>query len=174
MGRRLVVEEKMDGANSAVSFSSDGRLLLQSRGHYLVGGVRERQFHLFKTWAHRYTGELWEVLADRYIMYGEWLYAKHTIFYTDLPHYFLEFDLYDKTNSEFLSTVRRRGVLEKLPFVASVRVIYEGQVKTLRDLTSLIGPSAFISAGTVIACAPSAERKIWIAHRHLKRLMPVC
>src|SRR5260370_28121950 len=117
MGRRLVVEEKMDGANSAVSFSSDGRLLLQSRGHYLTGGVRERQFHLFKTWAHRYTGELWEVLADRYIMYGEWLYAKHTIFYTNLPHYFLEFDLYDKSTGEFLSTRRRHDVLEKLPFV---------------------------------------------------------
>src|SRR5215472_547697 len=33
-GRFLVVEEKMDGANSAVSFSPEGALLLQSRGHY--------------------------------------------------------------------------------------------------------------------------------------------
>src|SRR5205807_2014548 len=32
-------------------------------------------------------------LTDRYILYGEWLYAKHTVFYTDLPHYFLEFDI---------------------------------------------------------------------------------
>jgi hypothetical protein len=56
--RHLVIEEKMDGANSAVSFDSAGHLLLQSRGHYLVGGPREKQFHLFKTWAHRYTMEL--------------------------------------------------------------------------------------------------------------------
>ncbi|HEU5226173.1 MAG TPA: RNA ligase family protein, partial [Ktedonobacteraceae bacterium] len=84
-GRHLIVEEKMDGANSAISFDANGKLFLQSRGHYLVGGPREAQFHLFKTWAHRYTTELWEALTDRYVMYGEWLYAKHTIFYTDLP-----------------------------------------------------------------------------------------
>ena len=41
-GRNLAVEEKCDGANSAVSFSADGELLLQSRGHYLTGGYRER------------------------------------------------------------------------------------------------------------------------------------
>ena len=50
-GRRLVVEEKLDGANSAVSFGEDGRLLLQSRGHFLDGGPRERHFALFKAWA---------------------------------------------------------------------------------------------------------------------------
>jgi hypothetical protein len=31
-GRYLVVEEKLDGANTAVSFSADGELRLQSRG----------------------------------------------------------------------------------------------------------------------------------------------
>src|SRR5260370_3922447 len=41
-GRHLVVEEKMDGANSAMSFRADGRLQLQSRGHYLSGGEREK------------------------------------------------------------------------------------------------------------------------------------
>ena len=39
-GRHLVVEEKIDGANAAISFDSGGRLLLQSRGHYLTGGPR--------------------------------------------------------------------------------------------------------------------------------------
>lgn len=143
-GRHLVVEEKMDGANSAVSFSEDGRLQLQSRGHYLTGGEREKQFHLLKTWAHRYTLELWEALADRYIMYGEWLYAKHTVFYTDLPHYFMEFDILDKTSGEFLSTERRREFLLALPFVVSVRVLYEGPVNTMQTLKNLIGPSYFI------------------------------
>lgn len=39
-GRYLVVEEKMDGANTAISFDSQGQLLLQSRGHFL-NGARE-------------------------------------------------------------------------------------------------------------------------------------
>jgi hypothetical protein len=143
-GSFLVIEEKMDGANSALSFTSDGRLQLQSRGHYLNGGEREKQFHLLKTWAHRYMLELWEALSDRYIMYGEWLYAKHTVFYTDLPHYFMEFDIFDKTDGTFLSTTRRRAFLSTLPFVSSVKVLHEGAVNNLQTLKNYIGPSCFI------------------------------
>lgn len=144
-GRYLVVEEKMDGANTAISFDNEGQLLLQSRGHFLNGGPREKQFHLFKTWASRYMLELWEALSDRYILYGEWLYAKHTVFYTHLPHYFMEFDILDKTNGQFLSTQRRRELLHAVPFVVSVKVLYEGPVHTLEDLTSLVRHSYFIS-----------------------------
>ncbi len=143
-GRHLVVEEKMDGANSALSFSAAGRLQIQSRGHYLSGGEREKQFHLLKTWANRYTLELWEALGERYIMYGEWLYAKHTVFYTDLPHYFMEFDILDKASGTFLSTARRRALLRQLPFVVSVKVLYEGSVDTMQTLKALVGPSHFI------------------------------
>lgn len=143
-GRHLVVEEKMDGANSALSFSREGHLQVQSRGHYLSGGEREKQFHLLKTWAHRYTRELWEALGDRYIMYGEWLYAKHTVFYTDLPHYFMEFDILDKISGAFLSTERRRAFLRQLPFVVSVKVLYEGEARTMQTLKNLVGPSYFI------------------------------
>ena len=142
--RHLIVEEKMDGANSAISFSEAGRLQLQSRGHYLTGGEREKQFHLLKTWAHRYTLELWEALADRYVMYGEWLYAKHTVFYTDLPHYFMEFDILDKVSGEFLSTARRQQFLSHLPFVISVKVLHEGAVHSMQTLKELVGPSHFI------------------------------
>ena len=49
-GKHLVVEEKMDGANCGVSFDTDYSLLLQSRGHYLTGGPREKQFDLLKQW----------------------------------------------------------------------------------------------------------------------------
>ena len=34
-GRHVVLEEKIDGANCAISFSQDGELRLQSRGHFL-------------------------------------------------------------------------------------------------------------------------------------------
>ncbi|MEQ9621919.1 MAG: hypothetical protein RLO37_08190 [Coleofasciculus chthonoplastes F1-TOW-03] len=37
----MAVEEKVDGANAAISFSPDGQILLQSRVHYLTGGERE-------------------------------------------------------------------------------------------------------------------------------------
>jgi len=146
-GRHVVVEEKMDGANCAMGFSENGHLLLKSRGHYLNGGPREKQFHLFKSWAHRYASELWQVLDKRYILYGEWLYAKHTVFYTDLPHYFLEFDLYDKDGAVFFSTQQRRRFLAALPFVVSVNVLYEGLVSGASQLLDMIGPSSCIGEG---------------------------
>jgi hypothetical protein len=144
-GRILVVEEKMDGANSAVSFADDGRLLLQSRGHYLLGGEREKHFALMKAWANRHRAALQDVLQDRYVMYGEWLYAKHTVFYTELPHYFLEFDIYDKIAEVFLSTARRQEMLERAPFVAAVKVLHAGTVSDLPMLARMIGPSHFIA-----------------------------
>ncbi|HEY7781525.1 MAG TPA: RNA ligase family protein [Ktedonobacterales bacterium] len=144
-GRHLVVEEKMDGANCAIRFAPDGALLLQSRGHYLAGGPRERQFDLLKAWAGRRAPALWDVLGDRYVLYGEWVYARHTIYYTALPHYFLEFDVLDTSTDTFLSTPVRRDLLAAAPFVVSVPVLRAGPVATLDDLRAFIGPSTCIA-----------------------------
>lgn len=143
--RFIVVEEKVDGANSGISFSPEGELLLQSRGHYLTGGGREKHFNLFKTWANAHSSELWDILKDRYIMYGEWLYAKHTVFYDLLPHYFMEFDIYDKRTNLFLSTDRRREMLKGYPFITSVLVLFEGEINSKKVLADFIGRSHFIS-----------------------------
>ena len=139
-GRYLVVEEKLDGANCGISFTSGGELRLQSRGHFLTGGPRERHFAPLKAWAAAVQHRLWPVLGDRYVMYGEWLYAKHTMFYDALPHYFCEFDVLDVREGTFLSTRRRRELLEGTP-VVSVPVLYEGELSSLEELTSLVGPS---------------------------------
>jgi len=144
-GKYLVVEEKMDGANCGISFDSTGRLQLQSRGHYLAGGPRERQFELLKGWAARYTLDLWALLGSRYVLYGEWCFGKHSVFYTELPHYLLEFDLYDRDDGSFLSTERRRELLRDAPFIRSVRVLHEGRLPSLAALRALIGPSSFIA-----------------------------
>lgn len=143
-GLPLVVEEKVDGANAGLRFDPTGRLLLQSRGHYLTGGPRERHFNLFKQWANAHYADLWDLLGSRYVMYGEWLYAKHTIFYDALPHYFMEFDVYDTEAGVFLSTARRRALLEGGP-VVSVRVLEERRYARLEELVGLVGRSAFKS-----------------------------
>jgi ATP-dependent RNA circularization protein (DNA/RNA ligase family) len=106
-GKRVIIEEKVDGANAGISFSHDGSLLLQSRGHYLTGGPREKHWDLFKQWAAVHEATLLNIIGDRYIIYGEWLFAKHTVFYDLLPHYFLAFDVFDKETNTFISTQRR-------------------------------------------------------------------
>lgn len=144
-GRHLVVEEKCDGANSAVSFSKDGELLLQSRGHYLTGGYRERHYNLMKQWANVHKDAFYQVLGSRYIMYGEWMYAKHTVFYDALPHYFLEFDIFDRERGIFLDTPSRRKLTERMP-VVSVPVLKEGSFNSREELLKLLGPSLYITS----------------------------
>lgn len=141
-GRFLVCEEKLDGANAGLSFDDEGRLLLQSRGHFLTGGVREKHFHLLKQWAHAHVDALRAALGSRHVLYGEWLYARHTIYYDCLPHYFLEFDVLDRHDGTFLSTERRRDLLAGLPIV-SVPVVRTGPVRRLEELCSCIGPSLY-------------------------------
>lgn len=144
-GKFVVLEEKVDGANSGISFDESGRLRLQSRGHYLSGGYGERQFDLFKRWAGCFQTELYQVLGTRYIMYGEWLYAKHTVFYDALTHYFMEFDIFDKERKRFLSTARRKELLSACSFVEPVRILFEGRLDRLEELTSYLGKSQFKS-----------------------------
>ena len=143
-GRHLIVEEKVDGANAAISFDPQGRLMLQSRGHYLTGGPRERHFDLFKRWANGISDAIRPVLGDRFVVFGEWLYAKHTIFYDTLPHYFLEFDVLDRRAERFLSTPVRRRLLAGSQF-CSVPVLHEGPVANAAMLTALVRRSAFKS-----------------------------
>jgi hypothetical protein len=145
-GKFLVVEEKCDGANSGLSFDPDGTLRLQSRGHYLTGGSREKHFNLLKQWATAHAGPLFERIGSRHVVYGEWVYAKHTVFYDLLPHYFLEFDVFDREQGVFLSTERRRELLAGQQLV-SVPVLWQGQPQRLDELTSLVGPSRYKSAG---------------------------
>lgn len=141
-GAHVVVEEKLDGANAGLSFDTGGALLLQSRGHYLTGGQRERHFALFKSWAQVHRAALHARLGARYVVYGEWLFAKHTIFYDALPHYFLEFDVLDRDRGVFLSTDARRRLLEGLP-LCSVPVLAEGAIAGLDALRALVQYSLY-------------------------------
>ncbi len=138
----VVVEEKVDGANAAISFNADGKLLLQSRGHYLTGGARERHFNLFKQWANTHITALWEVLGSRYILFGEWMYAKHTVFYDALPHYFLEYDVWDLEKLVFLSTRERKSLLNGLHLV-SVPVLFTGELESYEQLLNFLCKSHY-------------------------------
>lgn len=164
----LVVEEKMDGANSGISFDEDGELMLQSRGHYLTGGPRERHFALLKTWGGIFRNRLWQLLGSRYIMYGEWMFAKHTVYYDKLPHYFLEFDIYDKKKEVFLSTKRRKEMIDSSSFIHSVRVLQTGICESPGKLKNLIGSSYAISGENKMNLVSEVEKQHLREERALK------
>ena len=169
--KHIVIEEMIDGANPAVSFDDDGTLLLQSRGHYLTGGYREKHYDLFKQWASAHALILREALGSRYIMYGEWMYAKHTIYYDALPHYFMEFDLFDRETSRFLDTPSRRKITSGLP-VSSIPVLAEGRFRQESDVLRFLGDSLFITPDHLDCLRKTAERMDLDPERILRETDP--
>ena len=157
LGKNIVVEEKVDGANCAISFDGDGNLLIQSRGHYLVGGYRERHYNLLKSWANANRDALWGALEGRYVMYGEWMYAKHTVFYDALSHYFLEFDVYDRQTGAFLDTPSRKAITERIGGVHSVPVLESGVFSKKQDVLKLLGKSCYITPNCRDTLAQTAQ-----------------
>lgn len=138
----LIVEEKIDGTNVGIHFSDDGEMVLQCRGHLITEGMHP-QYDLFKQWAAVKRHTLEERLERRFILFGEWVYARHSIFYRQLTHYFFEFDIYDKDSEAFLDLEQRLSLLEDTG-VETVPVVHTGAVKR-DDLEELIGPSQFDS-----------------------------
>jgi hypothetical protein len=170
-GRHLVVEEKLDGSNVGVWFDADDALVLQSRGHALRGGADERPFALFKAWAARHEDALRRALGRRHVLYGEWLFAKHTVFYDRLPHYLHEFDVLDRETGDFLDTPRRRALLAGVS-VPGVPVLHSGPVASLDALTALVRPSLYKGAGwrdALVAAAATAGVPVELAWRETDR-----
>jgi len=138
----MVAEEKMDGTQVGISFDNNGEILIQSRGSYISS---DSEFSLLKQWIWQHYVDLFDRLAHRYILFGEWLYAKHTMYYDKLPDYFMEFDVYDRDSNVFLSTQARKVFWKGCTFISSVRVLETLSSPTQQALNNLIGRSAFIS-----------------------------
>jgi len=172
LGKNIVIEEKIDGANTAISFDGEGNLLIQSRGHYLYGGYKERHYNLLKQWANINSELLYSVLGSRYIMYGEWMYAKHTVFYDALPDYFMEFDIYDREKKVFLSTERRRQITEKIGIISSVPVLGAGIFKSKESVLSLLGDSNHITENHIEVLRRLAERQGLDVDRQVRETDP--
>lgn len=140
-GQFLVLEEKVDG--SGVSIFLDTRLNLQiwHRGSSAIG----KEYWQLHAWAESHYEDLLFLLGERYILFGEWMHDKHTIFYDQLPHFFLESDVYDKDRELWLSTNSRNDLLRGHNYINRVPVIAAFKPSDLKQITNLVGPSKYQS-----------------------------
>jgi atypical dual specificity phosphatase len=128
--QHVIVEEKIDGANLGISLGDSGQLQVQNRSHY-VSSNDQAQFSLLPAWLDGKREALLEILRaeeglqERYVLYGEWMVATHSIEYTHLPDWFVAFDLYDRVESRFFSRAELRARLEGTG-IMQVPLLYEG------------------------------------------------
>ena len=120
------VTEKVDGAQIGLSIDENYKILIQNRSHYICSSTHS-QFKILDKWIEQNSNDLYSILDKDTILFGEWMYMKHSILYNRLPDYFLAFDLYSKKNKIFYN---RKILEEKLKgtSIKIVRQIYQGKV----------------------------------------------
>lgn len=132
---KVVVEEKLDGANLGFSVDDDGNLQVQNRGQYLKPPYTG-QFEKLNGWLEIHRDNLFDVLATKLVIFGEWCAARHSLYYDRLPDWFLIFDIYDLNVSRFFST-NRRDALANDAGIKIVPEIFRGHL-TLAQLKDKI------------------------------------
>jgi atypical dual specificity phosphatase len=142
----ITVEEKIDGANLGFRLI-DGKIRTQNRSHY-VCSESHSQFKKLDQWIESNKFDLIKILSQgNLIIYGEWLYSKHSINYTKLSDYFIMFDLYDVDTQTFYS----RDYLEKLLLDTEIKLvplIYRGKA-TLDKLKALVQTKSVFYDGII-------------------------
>lgn len=132
------VEEKLDGANLGLSFAPDGSLRAQNRGQYLTRPHRG-QFSRLGSWLGMREWRWREQVEPNLILFGEWCAAVHSLEYTELPDWFLLFDVYDRDAQRFWSA-RRRNTLADTLELSGPPLLHEGRT-SLQQLVKLVNNS---------------------------------
>lgn len=139
----VAVEEKVDGANLGVSIGHDMKLYVQNRAHY-INSTTHRQFSTLDNWCATHSSELYDILIPgKHVLFGEWLYAKHSVHYKELPGYFIAFDVYDKEVSKFYSRRERNKMLENTS-IPIIRLIEETNLVDRQQVRALLCNSCII------------------------------
>jgi atypical dual specificity phosphatase len=147
--RHVVITEKVDGSNMGFSLSSDRqRIIIQNRSHFVNSATHE-QFKKLDLWVDRRRDDLFKILdrdeyfPERFILFGEWMYATHSIPYSHLPDTFLAFDLYDRRDDVWASRQALAAWLSGTR-ISLVPVMLEGRMPSAEELKSMIQlPSQF-------------------------------
>ncbi|KAG1703551.1 hypothetical protein DVH05_007495 [Phytophthora capsici] len=141
----IVITEKMDGANMGISLSPDGALVVQNRSHS-IDSQTHRQFRDLDSFLSTHRATLYEILhrdslfPGRFILYGEWLAATHSIPYCELGSLFYAFDLYDRETGQFWDRSSLQELLaltaascEEKTAIELVPKVWEGRLLPGRD-----------------------------------------
>ncbi|KAH6911163.1 ATP dependent DNA ligase [Coprinopsis sp. MPI-PUGE-AT-0042] len=166
---RVVVTEKVDGANMGFSLSADKQILVQNRSHY-VNPTSHDQFKKLGAWVDKHRQELLKLLdrdpyfPERYILFGEWLYATHSIAYSRLPDYFMAFDLYDRQTGAFISTKALRGLLADTS-ISVVPLLHEGVLPGESELKEMVQRKSTYYEGRVEGVYLKVETDLAVVHR---------
>jgi len=140
-GAVVIAEEKIDGANLGLSLTKSFEIRVQNRSHY-VNAESHGQFRSLDAWLDEHHGTLCQILEPEVeILFGEWMYAVHSLTYDRLPGYFIAFDIYNKREAKFCS-VRIRDQRLQGSGIPVVQAIAQREFKSRDALLDIINSSS--------------------------------
>lgn len=138
------ITEKCDGSNCGMTIV-DGQPILRNRNHILNKAFYRKtpakmQFSSIWTWFYSNQDKFYDLEKEFGFMpclYGEWMFAVHSIVYDKLPDVFIPFDVYDPNTDTFVSPRIYGPILTKLGFATipllSEKMLSDKELLSLRD-----------------------------------------
>lgn len=158
----VVLEEKVDGAN-VMLWLQDGRPEVASRGG--VGAMdRGGQLGPLRAWMGPRSDELRRLLVDGRVLYGEWLWRRHTVRYTRLGDWFIGLDVLERSGA-WLDVEPRNAVL-RAAGIHPPPLVHGPARWRLEDLLELSVPSALgdePAEGVIVRRAPGNPARVRVA-----------
>jgi len=143
--------EKIDGSNTAIIWKNSN-LIISNRNNILNKGYNREdtsakaQYRPIWNWAYEHIEnfeKLENLLGFCPVIYGEWLYARHTIKYDQLPSFFIFFDIYN--GKDFIHSGIARDSLAKSGFDI-VPLIKTGKISSYGELDNWIRQKSIFSS----------------------------
>jgi hypothetical protein len=140
--KELIVQEKIDGANLGLFLDKNGVIHAVKRNTKIDLDQPERQFRKLKDWITLNYGDIYNILDSGNVIFGEWLYSKHSVVYDRLPSYFLCFDIYCLAEQQFYAQHEVEQILHGTG-IKHNPVVFRGHVGDIKELEAMIQPSQF-------------------------------
>lgn len=140
-GIELHLEEKVDGANIGFSIDNDTNAIrVQNRSHF-IDNTSHAQFKLVSQFVEKHENDIRHVLDgdSSNILFGEWMFARHSVRYERLPAYFLVFDLYMGKKKKFVSRSRLKRILTETGLISVGEItVPSGTKLTLESIVDIV------------------------------------
>jgi ATP-dependent RNA circularization protein (DNA/RNA ligase family) len=163
LAEEVVIEEKLDGANLGFSIGTDGSLLVQNRGQYLLPPF-SGQFAQLGKWIDAHQDRLFDGLTESLMVFGEWCAARHSLDYDQLPDWWLIFDVYERKAKRFWSTSRRNAWATELG-VSKVPCIFKGRINMTRLVAEVADTASRFRIGKAEGIIIRREGAMWLENR---------
>ena len=139
----IIVQEKIDGANLGLFLDDDGYTIHAVKRNTEINLQHpEKQFRRLGDWINMNYGDIRDILESGKVIFGEWLYARHSVVYDRLPSYFLCFDIYNLAEQKFYAQHEVERILQGTA-IRHNPVVFRGTVESIEELEDMIGPSQF-------------------------------